>query len=282
MAVLIADSGSTKTDWCIVSREQAKEFVKTVGLNPFFVDSKIIEKIAFSNFRSISDEISNIYFYGAGCVNKEKNEFVYDGLKKVFQKAEISIFPDILGAARVLFGNDDGLAVILGTGQATCYYSNHEIKFSIPSAGFLLGDEGSGAYLGLQLLKAYFHGDLPSEIKLRFEKKFDLDIQELKRELYSASHTSKYLASFAGFINDNKHVVEIDAIISLAFEQLIEKYILKYPEANRLKIGFCGSIAFHFKEILEKTCEKYGLITNSFIKRPIDYLADYHNNNLRQ
>lgn len=274
MSILIADSGSGKTDWCYISEKKEKSFFKTEGLNPFFVNSKKISEVATANFSSFSKEIKKVFFYGSGCANAEKNLIVENGLKTVFQKAEIFVFSDVLGAAKALFGSGQGIAVILGTGQATCFYSDNKIVNSLPSGGYLLGDEGSGAYLGLQFLKKYLHNEIPKNISLEFEKRYNTDIQQIKNSLYSASHPGKYLASFAPFICEFKNDNIIDAIISEAFGLLIEKYILKYPDVQKLKLGFCGSIAYYFKDNLETACLKYNLKPLKIIEKPIEDLAE--------
>ncbi|MBN2682756.1 MAG: hypothetical protein JXR58_09635 [Bacteroidales bacterium] len=273
MSILIADSGSSKTDWCYISEKKERLYFQTEGLNPYFVNSQKISEVASAKFSGFSKEITKVFFYGSGCANAEKNLIVENGLKIVFPKAEIFVFSDILGAAKALFGNEEGIAVILGTGQATCFYSDNKIVNSLPSGGFLLGDEGSGAYLGLQFLKKYLHKEIPEDIFIEFERRYNTDIQQIKNSLYSAQHSGKYLASFAPFIHEYKNRDVINEIISEAFGLLIEKYILRYHDAQKLKLGFCGSIAYFFKDNLETACSKYNLKPFKIIEKPIEELV---------
>jgi len=274
--ILIADSGSTKTQWCIVDHKSVSTRFETIGLNPFFVDTNVVIDTIKRKISTYKDSIKSVYFYGAGCSGPVTNEIIYNGISRVLPKAEIKIYSDILGAAHALFGNDEGIAVILGTGQSTCHYKNEEILFRLPSTGFILGDEGSGANLGLRLLKAYIHHELPEKISKKLSDKYQMNLDAIKKEVYTGQFPNRYFASFAPFVYENRSIPEIKKIIEDSFNDLFNKYILKYPEIEKLKIGFVGSVAFYFKDFLTNIAAEKKLKIHHIIQSPIDVLIKYH------
>lgn len=277
--ILIADSGSTKTDWVLLQTKDPKTiFSLSKGLNPFFVNSRQVTQALESTYsKEQLSEIKQVYFYGAGCSTIDSKKTISDGIKKACKNAQIEIQHDLLAAARALIGNNAGIACILGTGSNACVYNGKAISKEAVSFGFMLGDEGSGNHLGRLLLKAIFTHKAPKDIIDAFKKDYpQLDLSQLLDHLYNQEFPNRFLASFSPFIKKYKDNHFIQSIIKQSFEEFLDYFVLPLWNTNREKIHFQGSIAWNYQDIIKEILEKHQMECGNIIKRPIEALANYH------
>ncbi|MCX6181883.1 MAG: hypothetical protein NT150_08155 [Bacteroidetes bacterium] len=276
---VVADMGSTKTDWCFVDKDKNVTLIKTQGFNPYFYtteDIKLLLEPEFSDKNIPWNDITNVYFYGSGCSVGEKCELVKNALTPFFPKAEIFVTHDLLGSARALCGKSTGIACILGTGANTCLYDGEKIVANVTSAGFLLGDEGSGADLGRELIKYYLYGELPKEIEQAFENEYKINRKSLVGEVYSTKHPNAYCATYSKFVA--KHIANpvIQQLVEERFNEFFKRHVSKYNNYKNLPVNFIGSVAFHFSAQLEKIAKKYGTQVGIIIQTPMEKLIDFH------
>lgn len=269
--ILIADSGSTKTHWAI-AQNNILEFKETEGLNPFFVDEHKISNVVSE---LTAKQIHEIYFYGAGCASNEKKEVVRNGLKKKFKEADIYVESDLLGAARAVYADDTGWISILGTGSNTAFYDGNKLIKYTPSLGYILGDEGSGAYLGKIFLKKIFYKQINSSVIEAFYNQFGDDIHKILSDVYMKPFPNRYLAQYSKFIYQHKHYDEVQAIVLESFDELLKQHVLPYYKTN-VPVSFVGSIAFYFQDELKILAQKNQICLYKIIQNPIDGLVEYH------
>ncbi len=276
--ILIADSGSTKTDWNALNHTEVLQNVQTLGFNPMYQEAEdIYEELNKSLLPNLNDKNPTaIYFYGAGCSSAERNKKVSDALERLFPGSEIHVDHDLLSAARALCGHKPGIACILGTGSNTCLYDGAQIIDNVPSLGFLLGDEGSGAYLGKLLMRAYFYRELPEELAQSLKNTYKISKNEFLDNLYNAEVPSRYMATFAKFAHDKRKHPVIKEMIYANFENFFERHVLKYKGHQELPVNFVGSIAYFFSETLKQSAQKYGLHIETIIQSPSEGLIKYH------
>jgi len=278
--ILIADSGSTKTDWILLDLEssQRTNFVGK-GLNPYYSDTLTISNEINRLFENAETGIiSNIYFYGAGCSTVDNKQVISKGLKSFFKDSSVEVFHDMEGAARALCKTSEGIACILGTGSNAAKYNGKHIEQSAVSLGYLLGDEGSGNHLGKKLLHAIYLNTAPKELIQDFEKTFNLSVENLLKEIYQKPSPSRFLASFAKYIRKNKDIPFIKELIKSSFEDFLILVALPLNKDKKLPVHFTGSIAWFFKDELAYIADKLGFILGNISQKPIDDLADYHFN----
>lgn len=276
--IIIADSGSTKTDWSLILPDKKVVSITSVGINPFFQTTEVIAEILKEAvLPHIFGTISSVYFYGAGCANETSSLPVTMALRKTFPSATLSVNSDILAAARSLCGKQKGIACILGTGSNNCLYDGEFITSQIGSLGFWMGDEGSGGYLGKNLVRDYLLGELPKHL----EESFQQDYPEINRlsvldRAYKQPFPNRYFASFTIFISKHKSDPYIQQLITDAFNKFLSLYVIKHPDAQSIPVNFTGSIAWYFKEELLQTLKQKGLISGVIQKSPMEGLIAYH------
>ncbi len=276
---LIADSGSTKTDWVLIIENQEQRKFHTVGYNPYFIDT---EQIFISltenltpNFNALS--VDEIWFYGAGCSTKEKREIVERALFRAFpQTSKIYVDHDLLASARALLGDEKGFAAILGTGANTCMYDGTKVDLNIDSLGYLLGDEGSGSYIGRKLVRDYMRKLMPSDLYEDFKLTFQMNNEQIFEILFNTPSPNRFLASFAKFADKHKHSEYIRSKVRDSFNDFFKNLVSRYPDYKNYKLNCVGSIGFIFKDILADTAELWGMCIGKVIQSPIDSLVDYH------
>ena len=285
--ILITDGGSTKCDWILLD-DDGKIALKTrtLGLNPaVFPKEELNNRIATNkDLQGLFDTVEVVDFYGAGCGTETPNKILYDVITSLFTKAEISIAEDTVAAVYAAT-QEPGIVCILGTGSNSCYFDGEKIHNAVASLGYTLMDEASGNYFGKRLIRDYFYNKMPAVLATEFEKRFDLDPDEIKLNLYQRSNPNMYLASFAEFIfnPDQERPTTLGEVngyfyklISEGMTKFIEHRILRYKEATHVPIHFIGSIA-HFSEDILRDCMKpYQLELGSIIRRPIDGLIQYY------
>jgi len=274
--ILIADSGSTKAEWIILPDEGNSETVFTSGINPFYQDPRQIVLQLQHEFTPVQKKFDAIYFYGAGCINHDKEEIVREALLQVFEATEIFIGSDLLAAARSLCQDQPGIACILGTGSNSCYYNGHEIIDHVSPLGFILGDEGSGAVLGKKLLSDILKNQLPPNLIHDFYESYKTTTAEILENVYKQPFPSRYLAGYTIFLSKNIHIPEIENIVIAGFQDFIRRNLKQYPKVNLLPVHFTGSIAFHFESQLRKVLEEQKLILGKIEQAPMSGLISYH------
>jgi N-acetylglucosamine kinase-like BadF-type ATPase len=279
--ILIADGGSTKTDWRLIKEGREYKQIQTPGFNPYLVGSDEIEEILWKELQPYIDNtaISAVYYYGAGCSTPVKNMIVETAFEKIFPSAKLYISHDLLAASHALCGDEEGIAAILGTGSNSCYYDGQDIKDGIFSLGYFFGDEGSGAYLGKQLLTAYLHKELPAEIEQKLKEEYPMSRESMLDAVYTKPAPSRFLASFSRFINNNLDHPYIYNLVAEAFRLFYKYQICCYARHKDVPVHFVGSVAFHYRDILTAIGLEFGVRTGKFIKAPIDGLVEYHHEN---
>lgn len=277
--ILIADSGSTKTDWRIIAGNQVVVATQTLGFNPYYQDSdSIAAELQANLLPHCKGKITQVFYYGTGITNTEKAEVLRSAMLKVFGEIErVDVQSDVLGAARAACGHQAGIGCILGTGSNSCYFDGDKIAFQVPPLGFWLGDEGSGGHLGKLLLLAYLHKEMPANIRQLFEQKYGvMDRLMVLDNAYHKPFPNRYFASFARFIADNIHDSFCYDLAKESFSLFFEKYILKYPMCFDVKLHFVGSIGFYYKQILQEVAKNKNLSIGNILAAPIDGLVKYH------
>lgn len=279
--ILIADGGSTKTDWRLIKEGREYKKIQTSGFNPYLVGSDEIEEILWKELQPYIDNasVNAVYYYGAGCSTPVKNMIVESAFEKVFTKATFYISHDLLAAAHALCGDQEGIAAILGTGSNSCFYDGKNITEGIFSLGYFFGDEGSGAYLGKQLITAYLHKELPEDLSIKLKEAYPMSLESILDSVYTKPAPSRFLASFSIFINDNREHPYISQLLNDAFGAFFKYQVCCYPKHKEVPVHFVGSVAYHYQDTLNRIGKEMGITTGKFIKAPIDGLVEYHKEN---
>lgn len=274
--LLIADSGSTKTDWLIKEKDGLISESYTIGFNPFFHTSDFIAQHILDNkqLKSKRDAVSKIKYYGAGCSSPDRNAIVELSLKKVFPNAkEITIAEDMLAAALATSKKEKGIVCILGTGSNSCLFDGSKIYKKVPALGYVLGDEGSGAYIGKQLLKHYLYKSLPPEIEksiinLGFSK------NDMLSKVYREPHANVFLASLTKEVAEHSDHPFLQKLIKNSFSKFASIHIQCFDDFKNIPVHFVGSIAYYFKDILTLVATDLGFTIGRIIKKPMKALAE--------
>ena len=278
--ILIVDSGATKADWiCIDKNSDILFSTQTLGLNPHYLSSVIINERIVNNFEIYQNrnKISHLYFYGAGCGVDSSVIRMKKAFEKIFTNSQFIIKEDTYAAVySVVDFNQPSIVCILGTGSNCTYFDGNDIEQRITSLGYLLMDQASGNYFGKELLRAYYFNQMPKELSQKFLKQFDLDPNVVKENIYRKDNPPGYLASFAKFLVQNRSDKTINKILNKGFQIFIENQIFQYLNAKDISIHFVGSIAFYLKDELKKALKNNGLKIGKVIKQPIDGLVSYH------
>ena len=293
--ILIADSGSTKTHWCLLTASGQFSECFTDGLNPFqqtpdaiknSISTQLLPQIASFLW---SGTVSAIYFYGAGCT-PEKSPLVEEAIKANFKKTPtVEVYSDMVGAARGLLLKNSGIACILGTGSNSCLYNGKEIVKNVPALGFILGDEGSGAVLGKRLVADLLKNQLSEALKEKFLKQYDLTQAIIIENVYRKAFPNRYLANLSRFCAENIADPQIYNLVYDHFNQFVIRNLKQYyidehqqpiPHEN-LPVGFIGSIAFYYQEILRKVLQDNGLIVAQILQSPMEGLRVYHKDDVQ-
>lgn len=275
--ILLADSGSTKTDWRLIEPDGSIIQYKSQGINPYLqTQEEIRQSIQNGIQQQVPDMIRNLFFYGAGCASDVNRNILVDIFQEVFPGAKIFVHHDLTGAARSLCGHEEGIACILGTGANSCYYDGKDIVANVPSLGYVLGDEGSGAWLGKQLLAAFIRGELEEEMSERFSKRFELDRNAILDQVYKKPMPNRFLASFSKFIFQNINDPFLYQMVYDGFEQFFIRNVEKYKNYKELPVHFTGSVAFYYSNILRQVANDRGIILKNIVETPIAGLTLYH------
>lgn len=280
--ILIADSGGTKTDWRFIKEDKSIIQTQTSGVSPYY--QTFVEVLAvFQNelIPQLNEEVTEVYFYGTGCSTPENIKTVANALKTMLPKAQITVNHDLLAAARALCGHEAGIACILGTGSNSSLYDGENVIPNELNLGYVLGDEGSGAYMGKRLIVDFLHKHMPSELYERFKIQFPTNRDEVLENVYHKPNPSRYLASFVKFLKNYIDEPYCYGLVYKSFELFLEKYVLALDNAQHLKVHFTGSIAFYYGNILRQAAHDKGLTTGIILETPIAGLTLYHLDNLK-
>ncbi len=279
MSILIADSGSTKTDWVLLDNNNIIFQYQTIGFNPYFQSSEdIYEEIKTKLIPVLQDQLHNIthiYYYGAGCSTPDKVQVIKLGLYLAFGNILSEVNHDLLAAARALCGKEKGIACILGTGSNSCLYDGKDIIENIPSVGYMFGDHGSGATIGKTFVQYYFDKKLPVHLEKAFENA-GYDREVILENVYKRQMPNRYLASITNFISEYNNDTFIKDLIKNCFVDFFEAQVSKYTNAKTLPVNSVGSIGYYYKELLEIAAREKGFTIGNIIKSPIDGLIKYH------
>jgi N-acetylglucosamine kinase-like BadF-type ATPase len=271
---LIANSGSTKTIWCL-SDDSDKQYYTTKDINPLFLDEEEITTVLQKELPIPADSVSAVYFYGQGCT-PEKAPIVQTALSKHFEASEVEVYSDLLGAARSLCGNEEGIVCILGTSSNSCYYDGENIKKNVPSMGFILGDEGSGADLGKKFLVNILKKQFSRPVVNEFNTNFSISIPEVMDKVYRQPFPEKFLAQFAPYIAGYVYFAEIKEMVEESFSEFIRKNANQYDKIGEVPLHFTGNIAWNFRTNLEIVLKNFHLQLGTLTKDPMEGLLSYH------
>ncbi len=277
--ILIADGGSTKVDWIALNDDKKEVFrTKTKGLNPAIVSNEIIHNRIKHSFEltRYKEKIKEVYFYGAGCSTPKLTQKLFKELSLIFNDAKINVHEDMLAAVYAASSGKEAIVCILGTGSNSCYFDGLIAHENVPSLGFMLMDEASGNYFGKQLLVDYFYKKMPDEIAKHFVADYNLDPDEIKKNLYQEPSPNAYLGSFAEFMFKHKESEYIQDLIKVGFHLFFDRQVLPYKKPANVPIYFIGSIAFYFEKYLQEVAESKGLKIAGILQRPINNLIKYH------
>ena len=270
---LIADSGSTKTEWCLTGGKK-KLHINTQGISPYFLSEQQIKYVLETELKHQSP--AEIFFYGTGCSNPDNIKIVSRAIKAVFKDAKVAVDHDLMGAAKALCGSDKGVACILGTGSNSCYFNGKKIIKNSPGLGYVLGDEGSGTYLGRKVIQYFLYNTFDPELMDRFNQKYNTNALEILDAVYKQPLPNRYLAGYAGFLVENRGHFMVENIIEDSFNDFFFNHIYKYRESWTLPIHFVGSVAHGFKDVLKDMCASYELQLGKVLKNPMEGLVRFH------
>jgi len=278
--ILIADSGSTKTNWCLVEQGQIVSEIITEGINPFYqTDMEIIALLDDQLIPKLENtDIDRIFFYGAGCSFPEKKILVSRGLVRFFGNSMIEIQSDLLGAARSLFQHEKGIACILGTGSNSCYYDGKDSTQNVSPLGFILGDEGSGAVLGKLFLADCLKNQLPTELKEEFLSRYELTPEIILDAVYKKPFPNRYLAQFTHFLAEKIEEPSIFNLVYDSFDAFFVRNVMQYPLED-IRVGCIGSVAYYFRDTLEIVASERRIEISEIIQNPMDGLVKFHTPN---
>lgn len=277
--IAIAESGSSKCEWTIMNNDGHQILsIRTQGFNPYFHTAEVVLMTLKNHieFEGYINDIEKVFFYGAGCSSESLNRIIYNGLSGFFTSADILVDHDLLAAAYSVYAGKPVISCIMGTGTNSCYFDGHDLKESQHALGFILGDEAGGAYFGKQLLTDYFYHKLPECIQEDFTKTFGLTWDDAVNKIYGNQHANVFLASFMPFIAGYREHEYVKNMIRCGFSSFIDIHVKSYEEATECEIGFVGSIAFVFRDILDEELQRNGLKLSRVIKSPIQELVNYH------
>ena len=274
---VIIDAGSTKMGWILMEGPKVKAHFVTKGFNPNY--APIQDLVETCHDASLpNDNIHFIQYYGTGCGNEQNCQIIKEVFQHHFPYAEIHVTHDMMAACHAVLGHEKGIACILGTGSNSCLYDGIDIIEKAVSLGYLVGDEGSGMHIGREVVRAYFYGFMPEDLRQQFDAEYHLVLKDFIQNLYHSEQPSKYLATFAKFAGGHQAHLFIKQLVKCCFKTFVEAFVLRYSECKSLKISFIGSVAFHFKDILKETLTDYGLTLGEVMPSPAEGLIRYYQN----
>lgn len=273
---LVADSGSTKAEWRLLAPRKKSLF--TQGISPYFLNTQQIAELLQTELlpQLKKADVGQVYYYGTGCANPENAKSVKKALQQVFPGASIAVDTDLMAAARAGCGHQKGVACILGTGSNSCFFNGKKIMRNSPGLGYVLGDEGSGAYLGKKVLQYYLYETFDEELRARFDATFTTNRVEILDHVYKQPLPNRYLSSFTPFLAENRGHYMIENIIEDGINDFFFQHLNRFPEIWKYPVHFVGGVAWGFKDVVKELCASYGFELGTILKNPMEGLVAYH------
>ena len=281
--ILIADGGSTKADWICLDKAGNQLFkTRTKGLNPEILNAEAILARIQENkeIESCKNEVTEVYFYGAGCGTDRMTILLQSIFESFFINAKIVVKEDTFAAVYSVT-TTPGIVCILGTGSNSSYFDGESVETRVASLGYILMDEASGNYFGKKLIQDYYYGKMPKKEAKMFEQQYDLDADTIKKNIYKEENPNAYLATFAEFLLRNERTAYFNKVLRGGIVEFFKNRVLTYKECEHVPVHFVGSIAFFGKDIIEDVANYYRIVLGKVIRRPIDGLIDYHREKLK-
>ena len=274
----IVESGSTKSDWVLVDSKNNQSFYSTMGFNPYFHSSNLIENELKKHvdILAVADDVSGVYFYGAGCSSEEMTKIVQIGLQRIFKNAHVLVDHDLLACAYATYSGQPGISCIIGTGSNSCLFDGKELTEVVPALGYILGDEGSGSYFGKQLLSNFLYRKLPSHVATDFFETYQLDKDQIVNHVYREPNANVYIASFMPFIAKHKNEPFFSEMMYQGFKKFMEVHVCCYDNFQNTEVHFVGSLSKIFESELNKAAGELQITVTSIIQKPVTGLVNYH------
>ena len=275
--VLIADAGSTKTQWCLHTGGGMPQHFDTAGINPFLERPEQIAAMLGAQlpWHDAMPHVDRLHYFGAGTASKEKQKILERVLQGHFKASKTEVGSDLLGAAIGMCGSNKGMVCVLGTGSASGFYNGKAIKESRPSLGYIAGDEGSGNYMGKRILQYYTYGTFDDELKVGFEMRFGDNVRAIVAKLYDEPYPNRYLASFVSLLVDNRGHYMVENIVEDCLNDFFQTCVVKYRQSWNYPLHFTGSVAYIFKDVVESLCHQYELELGKVEQNPMDGLSRF-------
>jgi glucosamine kinase len=278
-STLIADCGATKSEWRLL-HDGTSRTITTQGISPYFLDTNAIATVLrtelIKKLKGVT--VDRIFYYGTGCSNPTNVKSVKAALKQVFPGALLDVQTDLLAAARAVCAHEKGLACILGTGSNSCFYNGKKVQRNSPGLGYVLGDEGSGAYLGRKVLQYYLYNTFDEELRARFDATYVTTTAEILDSVYKQPLANRYLSGFTLFLAENRGHFMIENIIEDGLNDFFFTHLCKYAEVWKYPVGFVGSVAWGFRDVIAELCRSYEFEQGPVLRAPMEGLVRFHQN----
>lgn len=275
--ILVADSGSSKTDWLLQVPDNSPLGFKTKGINPFYFSEKEIIKIlnASEDIVKHAPRVSEVHFFGAGCSSPDRREIVSNALSAVFKTAFVNVEDNVIGCVYATCGKSRGMVGILGTGSNSAYFDGSKVHYSKHGLGFILGDEGSATHFGKSLITSYLYGEMPKDLKKDFGDMYKLTKEIVINHVYQKTTPNWYLASFLDFMLKKRSHPYIQSLLFEGVEEFFNQAVLIFPAAPYVPCHFVGAVAYHFQDTLKEICSKHGITPGKTLEHPIREIYDF-------
>ncbi len=275
--ILIADSGSSKTDWRFIHESGEVDQFRTVGFNPYYQDADdMLKGLQVPDILNLRELVGEVYFYGAGCTSDKNKQTVRQTINSIYPNAKVTVDHDLMASARATCGHQAGIACILGTGSNSGDYNGSKIISSRPSPGYLLGDEGGGAYIGKQFLQDFIYDDMPAHIRDLALEELKLSIFDIQENVYQRPFPNRYMASFCKFIADHKFDPYCYGLFYNGFLDFFKRHVMRYEGFQKKPVNFVGSIAYYNGDVLRKVGQDNDIHVHVILETPIAGLTLYH------
>lgn len=282
-SILLAESGSTKTDWCLLRPGSTDVHFHTSGINPYLQSPAAIGDMleAELHWDKSQHDADQITFYGAGAGSDSNQKLIHDSLTRYFGIKNVGVKTDMMAAAHSLCGTEKGVVCIIGTGSNSCYYDGNKIAEQQANLGYVAGDEGSGNYMGKRVLQYYAYKTFDAELHESFEMLFGSNLPEILHHIYREPFPNRYLAGFTKLLVDNRGHFMVENIIEDCLNDFFHHHILKYRSSWKQQIHFTGSIAWAFQDVIENLCHQFELELGKIVKSPMEGLIRYYKQTLK-
>lgn len=279
--IILADSGSTKIDWRIISDQEVKT-IFTTGFNPYYQADDDFKKIVKEDLLPhVTGQVHSIYFYGTGVSSERNVQTITNVFKENFKSVQVvELAWDLLGTARALCGTSAGIACILGTGSNSCEFDGKNIVGNIANLGWILADEASGCAIGKRFIFDYYRKKMPADLAKKVKDTYNLQLDDTLEKVYSGQKPGTFVAGFCKFVGENIKEEYCTNLVKDCFRQFFTEVISRYPSYQKSPIHFTGSIAYHFTDLLKEVAAEYKTTVGKILKGPMDALVEYHQKNV--